>query len=249
MEFDLDKLPLIEVTIRLAPDKPFNLSYTVCTKLTEALSGKVSAARYLDAPIFDVGKRNTHRFRPGEIYGLQLVNFDTGIALGIQPNSFAVQWVRTVQTYPGYPVLVNFLEEVAELARGVYKKDWPRFRVANMTYENFIKTELDPTGDDYHKYFKGGVKLSALSGKKRFHNLNAAWREDSGVDVRVEITGIIHTGEGEKTTTGLLFSNTAGKILGPSEEWPRRAMDTNRELLNGNFKSWITSTAQKEWCK
>ncbi|MCE7869604.1 hypothetical protein DYH09_04405 [bacterium CPR1] len=249
MEFDLEKLPLIEVTIRLAPEKSFNLSYTVCTKLTEALHTKVSAARYLDAPVFDVGKRNTHRFRPGEIYGLQLVDFDTGIALGIQPNSFAVQWVRTVQTYPGYPVLVKFLEEVAELAKGVYKKDWPRFKIANMTYENFIVTEEDPTGADYQNYFKGGVKLGAMGGKKRFHNLNAAWREEGGADVRVDITGIIHTGDGDKTTTGLLFSNTAGKILEPAEEWPRETMDANRELLNGNFKSWITSTAQREWCK
>ncbi len=246
----LEKPPLVEVIVRLGPSRAWldlRDLQTIC-RLTSALRERLPEARFLEdlhplsAPFVPVQIE-------GLLSGIRFSGRPEGLSLTVLPQQIFVQWenraVDEPQDYPHFGVLEDLLTWAVDTVRQtVGSPTLPGFRLANMSYTNFIPTQRRPCWQEVRRYLVPEAIPAHLEDSALCNEVNLSWKTEEGRDHRLLVRALR---SGEDMPQGFELVAAAGRFLDPAQTWPQADLRANHEALQKLFRSVITEQARQEW--
>ncbi|MEW6278847.1 MAG: TIGR04255 family protein [Candidatus Eremiobacterota bacterium] len=250
MQLNFSNLPLVEVTLRVAPGQPVMLDVPhladAIVKLRECgFNDSELSTEYHFAPgappLFQVG--------PGAISGLRFRDAGAGLTLILQSDLILLGWqnprLEVSYEYPRFPAMLERLRVAVEKLRdaGLEFRD---FRAANMSYRDFVRTDQAPTAQVIRTYLRSEAIPELQPSDCRFHETNLSWKTAHGTDLRLHIQGIAGVTGIYPADNGFALTSIAGRLVEPIE-WPGILFEELHAELLDLFDSVITKHAREEW--
>jgi hypothetical protein len=246
----LENPPLVEVVVRLGPSRAWldlHDLQTIC-RLTSALRKRLPEARFLEdhhppsAPFIPVQIE-------GLLSGLRFSGRPDGISLTVLPQLIFVQWENRAlgepQDYPHFGALEDLLTWAVDIIRQTAGSSaLPSFKLANISYTNFVPTQTRPSWQDVRRYLVPEAIPACLEDSALCNEVNLSWKNDEGRDHRLLVRALR---SGEDMPRGFELVAAAGRFLDPAQTWPQDDLRANHEALKKLFRSVITRQARQEW--
>lgn len=244
--------PLVEVIIRLGLNRAWlNLRDLagICALRTR-FQERLPDARFLEdlhplaAP-----------FRPlpveGLLSGIRFSGGAEGMTVTVLPQQILVQWENrdplSSRSYPRFEALKDLIGWAVDAAQSALGRDsFPGFKMANMTYTNFIPVGERPRWRDVRRYFRSEVIPQQLDDSGLCNEVNLAWRTEDGRDHRFLVRAL---SLGQDLPQGIEFVASAGRFLEPAVDWPEEDLLANHKALGLLFGRVTTPEAYREWSR
>jgi len=247
LEFDQDKLPLVEAALRTSFRSQVPLRFAilndVCAELTHEFPS-LEELRQIEAP---PGMSAELAFGVGQIPGAVLLGHKQGLRATIQQHVVVTRWVRAPHRgAPKYPRFASLRDchsrVVSALLKAVKTPNVP-FGAVNMSYTNFLQREATP--DVLFRYFSDKAHVKLLKQAVLFHMYEISWQDSNEVDLRLRLERVAFQ-IGDEKQDGYNLTTIAGKAVSSFDE-AMENLDHVHGQLNEFFDKLISDDAKKEW--
>lgn len=248
LRLDFEKLPLIEVALRVSISPPPELTIQTIYSVREELGvayTTIETPKQLEAP---PGIKSELMFGPTVFAGADFSGHKQGIRLSMQRQVVVARWVQqfgeTSPKYPRYGALESSLNDgMAALAKAL-GGGAITVSAVNLSYINFI--EPNESAAAPLEYFSRLVQTEATKDAKELHKIELAWRRQDDVDLRFQLEHVNAKLLGE-SRPGFRLTTIAGKMLPtPPQDFSAPLSEVHNELQLF-FNELLSAKAKAEW--
>ena len=247
LEFDQDKLPLVEAALRTSFRSQVPLRFAILNDVRAELTDEFPSLDEL--PQFEAppGMNVQVTFGVGQIPGAVLSGHKQGLRATIQQHVVVTRWVRAphrgAPKYPRFAALRDcHWRVVRALLKAVNAPDVP-FGAVNMSYTNFLQREATP--DVLFRYFSPAAYVELVRQAALLHKYEVSWQDSDAVDLRLRLERVAFQ-IGDEKKEGYNLTTIAGKAASSLDE-ARDNLDRVHGQLNEFFDVLISDDAKKDW--
>lgn len=237
---EFNNLPLTVVGIRFAILPGQTLDLASCAKLFEGLRSS-GFDQMVDSDEVESAPGQSVVFRLGR-NPILIRRSQDNVAVKVQPEVLAVQWRSTPRVEVPYPRYQTLREVVVSVFRTLSITP-KHVNALNMSYTNEPKLESRSSEDSVCRFISPTFVPTGLQSRKEFHQLELAWRDDDGTDLRLLVQSIQR--RSEEPDLRLRLHTVAGRFLEGRDVLEN--LDAVHDRLQTFFKELITQEAKQEW--
>lgn len=248
LQFDQDKLPLVEAALRTSFRSEVPLRFGILSDVRAELKDEFRSLDELPQLEVPPGLNEVKvGFGVGQIPGAVLTGHKDGLRATIQQHVVVTRWVKErhhgAPNYPRYQSLRECHWRVVHaLLKAVKTSDVP-FGAVNMSYTNFLQRETTP--EVLFSWFLSDAHVQLVKNAALLHKYEVSWQDRSGVDLRLQLErGVFQIGD--ERNEGYSLTTVAGKAAA-SLEAAQANLDLVHEQLQGFFLNLISDKAKKDW--
>ena len=242
---EFNRLPLVEVVVRLALATPLPVTLRELTRVHERLKSRfphVAEPSPMEAA--PGGAQPLLTFGPirAAIYS----GHESGLLYTLQPTMVAFRWrggTKDAAPYPRFTRLTDELWRCLEDTEAVIGRPLA-FDVANMSYIDFVQTNDHKPLETVGKYFTAERWPGFLARASQFESQNVSWAEGEVEHRLIFERGVVQ--HDHERNNGCLITTVAGMRFEPRER-PSDEVQLLHDALIKLFEETLSDEAKEEW--